>query len=240
MSAAPALVDALARPHGDRRFCIRSGRAVRLSNVWYLVEPKPSQITPEQYGAIKRAVRGACHGKPVGAEDRFDLQQEIAIKLLEGECKIENLYVFARSRVIDLLRERALHLELEKEYAASGGDRPYHGRIRRDPHVSYMTLRPTASGINHEEDARIRSLDEQIVAGVLEALRTAKAEQVPALAGRLANIARELESPALLDLARQYKRTSTYKPQLGTEKSGPNRLNWSVISSEARSSHGKR
>lgn len=84
-------------------------------------------MTPEQLAAVADAVDSVADR--MSPEDRWDLRQEIALKLIELETPPENLAAFARecarNRVYNLKRDEVARRELERVYGANRSSPPY-------------------------------------------------------------------------------------------------------------------
>ncbi len=118
---------------------------------------------------IKQAVRDACRGRQVSPEDRFDLQQDLALKLLEHnepEKRSGWIRTVARNLVSDFVKEQALHRELDQAYIEAPNRAP-KGSLTKDPMVNYITVHPAAhgNGINRLEDDVIAWVDSRARAG---------------------------------------------------------------------------
>jgi hypothetical protein len=125
----------------------------------------------EHLAACRRAVRRACTGLSVGPEDRYDLTQDLYLKLLEHGAPQDLkawLAKVARNLVSDWLGAEALHRELLEQWYALAADRPYSGNFKRDPLVWYVEPKrpPRICGHNEVEDATIDVIDARTKRGI--------------------------------------------------------------------------
>lgn len=113
--------------------------------------------------AIKSAVRAACEGRNVSPEARFDLQQDIALKLLEQSEQPANqeawIRTVAKNLVAEFVRTEATHREILESVRQLGTQTKR--TPKRDPMVNYMAVKPVlrTTGANDVEDAMIAWVD---------------------------------------------------------------------------------
>lgn len=114
--------------------------------------------------AIRRAVRIEA-GKQILPEDRFDIVQELALKLVRLKDTPDEVEAWITTATRNFVNNWLKHKRIEREtleglYTLAATPR-YNVSLSRDPMVNYMAVKPVlrGSGENDVENAVIAAID---------------------------------------------------------------------------------